>query len=159
MADARIVRGSEGEVYEPTWVFKHGSRTGGAFDFMVGHIGYLTGPPLHVHCEQHDTFLVLDGVLALQIGDDLYDLEPGDFATVPPGVAHTFDNIRDSQPPVKVCNVMTPGGLDELFVLLNEVGATAHDANEPDPEKLAEAGERCGVTFVGPTIGQRLGLA
>lgn len=153
MADARVVRGSEGEVYDPTWVFKHGSRTGAPFDFIIGNIAYLTGPPLHVHREQHDTFYVLDGVLAIQVGDEVFDLKPGDFASVPPGIAHTFDNIRKDQPPVKVCNVMTPGGLDELFVTFNELDPTGHD-----PAKFAAAGEKCGVTIVGPTIRDKLGL-
>lgn len=154
MANARVVRGSEGEVYEPTWVFKHGSRTGALFDFLIGNVAYLTGPPLHVHREQHDTFYVLDGVLAIQVGDELLDLMPGDFASVPPGIAHTFDNIRKDQPPVKACNLMTPGGLDEFFVTFNELGPAAQD-----PAKFAAACEKCGVTIVGPTIGDKLGLA
>jgi hypothetical protein len=73
---------------------------------------------------------------------------------VPPGIAHTFDNIRKDQPLVKVCNLMTPGGLDEFFVTLNELDPTAHD-----PAKFAVAGEKCGVTIVGPTIRDKLGIA
>jgi quercetin dioxygenase-like cupin family protein len=153
MAEARIVRSSEGDVYDPMWVFKQGSITGGGFDFMIGAVGYLEGPPLHVHDEQHDTFYVLDGVLAVQVGDDVLDLGPGDFASVPPGVAHTFDNVREDQPPVQVCNLMTPGGLDRLFVDLGALGG------DHDPDKLAEAGRNNGVAFVGPTIGEKLGLA
>ena len=53
-------------------------------------------------------------MLAVQVGDDVFDLGPGDFATVPPGVPHTFGNIRNDQPPVKVCNLMTPGGLEQI---------------------------------------------
>jgi quercetin dioxygenase-like cupin family protein len=154
MADPRIVRSDEGDVYDPMWVFKHGSLTGGGFDFMIGEVRYLAGPPLHVHDEQHDTFYVLDGTLAIQVGDDVFDLGPGDFASVPPGVAHTFDNVRADQAPVKVCNLMTPAGLDQLFVDLGALGAGTHD-----PEKLGEAGRQNGVTFVGPTIGEKLGLA
>src|SRR5262245_21502032 len=101
MADARIVRSGEGEVYEQLWHFKQGSLTGdGRFDFMVGEVGYLQGPPLHVHREQDDTLFVLEGVLTVQVRDELFDLGPGDFATVPPGIPHTFDNIRKDQPPV-----------------------------------------------------------
>ena len=59
MAEARIVRIAEGDVYEDIWLFKQGSLIGGRFDFMVGNIGYLTGPPLHLHGEQDDTFFVL----------------------------------------------------------------------------------------------------
>jgi quercetin dioxygenase-like cupin family protein len=154
MAEARVVRSAEGEVYDPTWVFKQGSLTGGAFDFMIGAVTYLAGPPLHVHDEQHDTFYVLDGILTIQIGDEVLELGPGDFATVPPGIAHTFDNVHEDQPPVKVCNFMTPGGLDQLFVSLNELGSDAMH----DPEQLAGAGKRNGVTFAGPTIGEKLAL-
>src|SRR5271163_4319976 len=122
MAGARVVRAAEGEVYDPTWLFKHGSLTGAPFDFMIGEVAYLGGPPLQVHREAHDAFLVLDGLLAFQIGDEIFDLAAGDFASAPPGIAHTFDNIRKDQPPVKVCNVMSPGGLDAFFVDLNRHG-------------------------------------
>jgi quercetin dioxygenase-like cupin family protein len=143
-AAARVVRSGEGESYDPTWVFKHGSLTGAPFDFMIGAVAYLGGPPLQVHAEAHDAFYVLEGVLAFQIGDEVFDLLPGDFVSAPPGVAHTFDNIREDQPPVKVCNVMTPGGLDAFFAALSR-GEAARPAAQ-------------GATFVGPTIGEKLGL-
>ena len=156
MTEARIVRSAEGDVYEHEylWLFKQGSLTGGRFDFMVGNIGYLTGPPLHVHREQDDTFFVLEGVLAVQVGDEVFDLGPGDFATFPPGVPHTFDNIRKDQPPVKVCNLMTPGGLDELFRDMTAMG----DA-ERDSARMTEHMEKHGVTMIGPSLGVKLGLA
>lgn len=153
MAHPRVVRSSEGEVYEPTWVFKHGSRTGAPFDFSIGNVAYLTGPPLHVHREQHDTFYVLDGVLKIQVGDEVLDLMPGDFASVPPGIAHTFDNVRKDQAPVRVRNLMTPGGLDGFFVAINELGAAGND-----PAQLVAAAAKCGITIVGPTIGDKLGF-
>lgn len=154
MAEARIVRSSDGEVYEQRWRFKHGSLTGGKFDFMVGNVGYLAGPPLHVHREQDDTLFVLEGVLTVQVGEDVFDLGPGDFATVPPGVPHTFDNVRKDQPPVKVVNVMTPGGLDAQFRDMSSMGAAGGD-----PAKVAQLREKHGVTTVGPTLGVKLGLA
>ena len=154
MAEARIVRSAEGEAYEQHWMFKHGSLTGGRFDFMIGDVDYLSGPPLHVHDEQDDTFYVLDGVLAVQVGDEMYDLGPGDFATVPPGVPHTFDNIRKDQPPVKVCNLMTPGGLDQKFRDMSRMA----DATG-DPADAARLRKKHGITHVGPTLGEKLGLA
>ena len=153
MADAKIVRNGDGEVYERFWKFKHGSLTGGKFDFMVGSIDYLAGPPLHVHDEQDDTFFVLEGVLAVQVGDDVHDLGPGDFATVPPGVPHTFDNIRKDQPPVKVCNLMTPGGLDRQFRDMSEMAGTV-----ADPADAVRLRKKHGITHVGPTLGKKLGL-
>ena len=78
---------------------------------MVKDIGYLAGLLPHGHSDQDDTLFALEGVLAARIDDEVVDLGPGDFATVPPGVRHTFDNIRKDQPSVRVCNLMTPGGL------------------------------------------------
>ena len=151
MAEARIVRSSEGEVYERLWRFKQGSLTGGRFDFMIGEVGYLTGPPLHVHRDQDDTLYVLEGVLTVQVRDELFELGPGDFATVPPGIPHTFDNVRRDQKPVIVCNVMTPGGLDAQF---RDMAALAGD-----PTRIAELREKYGTALVGPTLGVKLGLA
>jgi mannose-6-phosphate isomerase-like protein (cupin superfamily) len=153
MAEARIVRSSEGEVYEHHWLFKHGSLTGGVFDFMVGTVEYLSGPPLHVHQKQDDTFLVLEGVLTVQTGDEIFELGPGDFATVPPGVPHTFDNTNKDQPPVKAVNLMTPSGLDAQF---RDMSLLAKEGD--DPEKMAQLRKQHGVTAVGPTLGEKLGL-
>jgi hypothetical protein len=72
---------------------------------------------------------------------------------VPPGIAHTFDNIRKDQPPVKVCNLMTPGGLDEFWVTLKELGP------RHDPAQFAAARDKFGSTIVGPTLADKLGLA
>ena len=151
MAEARIVRSSEREVYERLWRFKQGSLTGGRFDFMIGEVGYLTGPPLHVHRDQDDTLYVLEGVLTVQVRDELFELGPGDFATVPPGIPHTFDNVRRDQKTVKVCNVMTPGGLDAQF---RDMAAL-----RDDPAKIAQLREKYGTAMVGPTLGVKLGLA
>ncbi len=153
MAEARIVRSGDGDVHEIHWLFKHGSLTGGRFDFMVGDIDYLTGPPLHVHREQDDTFFVIEGVIAVQVGDELIDLGPGDFASVPPGVPHTFDNIRPDQPPPKVLNLMTPSGLDAQFRDIASLGEAA------DAEEVARLRKKHGITVVGPTLGEKLGLA
>ena len=154
MAEVRIVRRGEGEDYGVgPFRFKQGSLTGGRFDFLVGEVGYLIGPPLHVHRDQDDTFLVLEGVLTVQVGEEIIELHPGDFATVPPGVPHTFDNIRKDQPPVKVVNLMTPGGLDAMFRDPAAMPAMR------DPSKSDELWERHGVRVVGPPLKQKLGIA
>lgn len=155
MSEARIVRHDEGETTQGAeWLFKaSGTNTGGVFDFMVGPIAYLSGPALHVHDEQHDTFYVLEGVLTVRINDDVHDLHPGDFVTIPPGVAHTFDNVRDPDGVVRAINVMTPGGLDKAFAEL----ADAQGSSEPDAARKAAA--RNGITRVGTTLGEFLGLS
>lgn len=153
MAQAHVVRAAEGDRYGPrSPLFKHGSLTGAPFDFLIVNLDYLTGPPLHIHEAQHDTFYVIDGVLTVQIGDEVIELKSGDFASVPPGVPHTFENTKKDQPPVTVCNVMTPGGLDAFFGKLEE------QSGGSDPAKFAAVGATCGMTFVGPPLAARLGL-
>ena len=152
MPAVNIVRAGEGKAYEEIWKFKSGSLTGQRFDFMVGEVPYLGGPPLHTHDEQDDTFFVLAGVLTVQVNDEIFDLAAGDFATVPPGIPHTFDNVRKDQAGVKVANLMTPGGLDETFLELSRLGDGASAG------QLGEIFARHGVRMIGPTIGQKLGL-
>jgi mannose-6-phosphate isomerase-like protein (cupin superfamily) len=151
MTVGRVIRSTDGETYEPMWLFKSGSRTGENFDFTVGSVPYLSGPPLHTHVEQTDSFYVLEGILTVQVGEELFDLEAGDFATAPAGVHHTFDNIHKDQPAVKACNIMTPAGLDQTFLELSQAA--------DDLDQLVRALDRNGVSIVGPTLGEKLGLA
>ena len=150
---ARIVRKNEGKTYANQWLFKEGSLTGGDFDFMVGNIDYLVGPPLHVHQEQTDSFFVLEGALTIQIGDELFKLRPGDFATARPGIPHTFANTDQNQPPVKLANFMTPSGIDCYF---NDI-AMASEV-ERYPRGRAQVEEAAGLRVVGPTLAEKLGL-
>jgi mannose-6-phosphate isomerase-like protein (cupin superfamily) len=150
-----VVRNNEGRPYHqgPALFKAAGAETGGRFDFFEMTIEYLTGPGLHYHFVQDDTFYVLEGVLAVQMGDDVVELGPGDFCTVPPGVPHTFDNIRKDQPPVKVINLMTPAGYEGVF-----------EANENldvdvDPAVREQINADHEVTYVGPPLKDKLGLA
>ena len=67
----------------PGWAWKANGRDNqGRFDFLViDHLAYGAGPPLHFHTTFEDSFFVLDGVLTVQLGDDVVELSPGDFAT------------------------------------------------------------------------------
>jgi mannose-6-phosphate isomerase-like protein (cupin superfamily) len=155
MSGALVVRSDEGTPGEEVgWIFKaSGDQTQGRFDFMVGPVEYLSGPPLHIHEDQDDTFYVLEGVLTVQIQDELVELGPGDFATVPPGIPHTFDNLHSDQPPVLAINLMTPGGFNELFAeVAKAVGEGA------DRTRLQSVAAEHGVTSVGPPLREKLGL-
>ena len=128
------------------------AETGGRFDFFEMTIEYLTGPGLHYHFVQDDTFYVLEGVLAVQFGDEVVELSPGDFCTVPPGVPHTFDNIRKDQPPVKVINLMTPAGYEGVFAANETLDEDA------DPAVRDQINADHEVAYVGPPLKVKLGL-
>jgi mannose-6-phosphate isomerase-like protein (cupin superfamily) len=156
MTDARILRGGEGSVAQGggiPWLFKAGAKSADGFDFLVGDIPYFSGPPLHRHRDQTDTFYILENVLTVQVEGEFFELGPGDFASVPAGLRHTFDNVRADQPPVKAVNLMVPGGLDLFF---EELGALGERPAEADFHRV---GTRNGVAFVGPPLRVTLGLA
>jgi mannose-6-phosphate isomerase-like protein (cupin superfamily) len=144
-AQGRVVRAEAREIFKAS-----GSNTDGRFELMVLDVGYLFGPPLHIHDAQEDSFYVLEGVLTVQVGDTVVDLNPGDFATAPPGVAHTFTNTaRDKV--ARTVNIMTPGiGFDRYI-------AAAMSGIEPS--EMKRLGNEYGVTMVGPSLPQKLGLA
>jgi quercetin dioxygenase-like cupin family protein len=138
----------------PGWTWKANGRDNqGRFDFLVSEVAFGTGPPLHIHAVQEDSFYVLDGVLTVQIGDDVLELRPGDFGTAPPGVPHSFTNTS----PERTCraiNLMTPGiGFDRYIGQIEDVAATG------DEEALERLHAQFGVKVIGPSVSERLGLS
>jgi mannose-6-phosphate isomerase-like protein (cupin superfamily) len=69
------------------------------------------GPVLHRRGEVVDSFYVLDGTLTVQLGGREVEAAKGSYALVPPGNDHTFSNPSDE--PVRMLNVMAPGGLEQ----------------------------------------------
>jgi mannose-6-phosphate isomerase-like protein (cupin superfamily) len=140
----------------PGWGWKANGRDNeGRFDFLVvDHVAYASGPPLHTHATQEDSFYVLEGVLTVQLDDEVVELGPGDFATAPPGVAHSFTNARPEQPVCRGLNLMTPGiGFDRYLDQLERLAAAG------DHESLERLNAEFGVTLVGPSVAERLGLS
>ena len=138
----------------PGWTWKANGRDNeGRFDFLVAETAYATGPALHTHAIQEDTFFVLDGVLTVRLGDEVVELHPGDFATAPPGVPHSFTNTH----PEHVCrtvNLMTPGiGFDGYINQIEEVIATG------TADELERIHLEYGLAVVGPTLAEELGLS
>ena len=129
------------------------AETSGRFEFMTGSFAPMTGPPLHLHDKQDDSLYVLDGVLTVQVGDEVFDLGPGDFLSVPPGVAHTFDNLHNGASPVTAINIMTPGGLFDMF---DAMGHAVPGEHGDAPWQVAEA---YGTIIIGPPLRERLGVA
>lgn len=74
-----VVRLPAGETY-----------TDGSFS-VVSSEGAETDPIMpHKHATAHDTFLCLRGSLQVWANDQSRILQPGDFASVPPGVIHSY---------------------------------------------------------------------
>lgn len=157
MTDIWITRAGEGKRVKPSseedLFFKiTGEDTDGRFDYVEGTIRHLGGPPMHVHHFQDETFYVVEGTLRFRVGEETLDLEAGDFAYIPRGVAHGYVNLE--QEPVRGLGIFVPGGFDRF---MDEVGQLP--PGPPDPVKLRELDEKYGQEVVGPPLAVSLGLA
>ncbi len=140
----------------PGWTWKaNGRDNDGRFDLLVvDNFAYGVGPPLHFHATQEDSFFVVEGILTLQLGDDVVELGPGDFATAPPGVPHSLTNAHADQRACRRVNLLTPGnGFDRYLGVLEKHAAAG------DHESLERLHAEYGVTIVGPSLAQRLGIS
>jgi len=139
----------------PGWMWKaNGRDNDGRFDFLViEHLDYGSGPPLHFHKTFEDSFFVLGGVLTVQLGNEVVELGPGDFASAPPGVPHSLTNAHADQSECRAVNLLAPGvGFDRYIDQIDKLAA------QGDHEGIERLNAQYDVTIVGPSVAQRLGL-
>lgn len=92
-----------------------------------------SGPVLHHHRATVESFYVLEGTFTLHLGAGQVDLPAGSYGLVPPGNDHTSSNPRGE--PVRILNVLAPGGLEQI--LRETAAVTAESGGAPDPALLA----------------------
>lgn len=102
------------------------------------------GPPLHVHPDADETFLLLDGRYRFRCGKADVDAGPGAVVFVPRGTPHTFLNVGDG--PGRFRCVMTPAGFEGFFPAIARRNVTLPD----DMESLVAVGRDFGLELVGP---------
>ena len=100
-------------------VLVFGHQTGGRYSLME----YVVAPrpPTeapdfgpHRHLEIEETFLVRSGRLRFLLGDEVFELAPGDFVRAPPGMRHGFANVSGEA--VELLVSFHPGGFETLFI-------------------------------------------
>jgi quercetin dioxygenase-like cupin family protein len=109
-------------------------------------------PPLHTH-PQDESYIVQEGRLMLQAGEQRFELLVGAAAVVPMGIAHTFRVDSES---ARVLVLSTPAGLERL-VRDGSVRATRptlppSETPRPSPEQLEELFRAHGQVNVGPPL-------
>jgi mannose-6-phosphate isomerase-like protein (cupin superfamily) len=111
--------------------------TGGTFGLIEQIVpAGFPGPALHVHPDFEETFYVIEGEIALRVGDEAHEAGPGTVAMVPRGTPHTFAN--PSREPARMLVLVTPGGFERYFEALIEAVRAA--GGFPPPEELAALG-------------------
>ncbi len=105
------------------------------------------GPNLHVHANEDELFFVLDGVMTVQVGEQLHDVAAGGLVWGARGTPHAFANRTKDL--LRIMIQWIPGGAEGLF---DEMEAYRQTVVTPDPQVLADINARYGFTRVGPQI-------
>jgi mannose-6-phosphate isomerase-like protein (cupin superfamily) len=110
-----VVRNDEGEA---RWWFSSlaviratGADTGGLMTIVevsepAGHEA-----PLHVHHREDEAFYILEGSATIHVGDESFEVGPGDYAFGPREIPHRY-SIGDEG--CRMLFICTPGGFENL---------------------------------------------
>jgi quercetin dioxygenase-like cupin family protein len=74
-----------------------------------------TGPPLHVHHNEDETFYVLAGQVTFVVGEQRIDATAGDFVFGPRDIPHAYV-VRSER--ARMLVTASPGGIEQVFVSL-----------------------------------------
>jgi mannose-6-phosphate isomerase-like protein (cupin superfamily) len=110
--------------------------TGGAGALLEYSVPpHFAGPSLHRHAYTTELFYILEGTLALTLGEETITATPGASAYIAPGVVHTFFNPTAER--VKFLIWITPGDFAEYFNELFALIQAEPSWPPADPQKLA----------------------
>ena len=97
------------------------------------------GTPLHVHRNEDEYLLVLEGTARVALGDKIFDAEAGTMLALPKNVPHAWGNRSTSK--LRMVFVCYPGGVEQAMRIIAGGGVI-------DLPALAES---FGVVVLGPT--------
>ena len=95
-----------------------GAQTGGTLALLEALVPAQTGPPPHVHHAEDETFVLLEGVLDFNVGDDVHRAEADSVIFVPRGTLHHFSNVGDRL--ARMLFMYSPAGMEGMF---SEIGS------------------------------------
>src|SRR5918998_3997290 len=87
------------------------------------------GPARHLHHEQEEWFYVLEGQYIIEVGDERYELSPGDSVLGPRKVAHVWAHVGEGTGRL-IAALQPAGEIEAFFVGLAKLGST------PEREEL-----------------------
>lgn len=117
---------------------------------MVGRKGNV--PPPHIHHREDEVFYLLEGELAVSVGDRIIKATPGTTVFLPRNVPHSF-TIDSEQ--ARMLVLLTPAGFEGWFKDFS-VQATAMtlppvaEAGYSEVQRMLEVAPRYGLEFVLP---------
>ncbi len=122
--------------------------TGGTYSLFEAVIEPGAAVPPHYGRYDDETFWILEGTFDLQLGDEVLELGPGDYAFVPRATVHALTNVGCG--PGRLLLLVTPGGLCEKD--FDEMGGARGVpqalAGPADVERAAAIAAKYGTEFL-----------
>jgi mannose-6-phosphate isomerase-like protein (cupin superfamily) len=87
------------------------------------------GPPRHIHHEQDETFLFLEGEFEIEVENVRFQVQAGDVAFVPKGAAHAWKNIGKGRGRFRY--FFSPGlNIEDMFQELHDLRSSGKSTEE-----------------------------
>jgi mannose-6-phosphate isomerase-like protein (cupin superfamily) len=135
-------------VGEPTLVKVGAQDSRGAIALFHLTAPPMSGPPLHVHSREDETFYVLEGELVFEFGGRREVVGPGGMVYLERGVPHRYQNFTDRD--ARLLIGVAPGGFQDFFVELS--AATPAGGGMPPMDVLQSIDTRYGIRTLGPPL-------
>jgi mannose-6-phosphate isomerase-like protein (cupin superfamily) len=115
------------------------AETNGVYSFVEIISDPGDGTPMHLHQNEDEHIVVLEGIARIAVGDVVFDAGAGKMVTLPRKIPHAWGNRSNSR--LRIAVVAFPGGCEEALRAIARGG-------EVDLPALAA---KIGVSVVGPT--------
>lgn len=111
------------------------------------------GPPLHMHDDEDELIVVLEGEIVFRSGDDESIATSGGMAFLPRQIPHTFQVLSDSARFLSVTASTATTPAFDAFV--EELGSPLAEPVLPEPTEIdgglvAQVGSKYAITTLGP---------
>ncbi len=124
-------------------VMLSGEQTGGTLAVLSCIQQPDTGPPPHVHVNDDELFLVIEGQYSFYVDGRWTEVSGGGAVYFPRGAVHCYRNIGTT--PGRHWILTTPSGFERFFArLANEVASPTG----PDMNRIVEISREHGITYI-----------
>lgn len=105
------------------------------------------GPPIHLHRDEDEILIVLEGNFSFYTNEVWTDVGPGASVFLPRGLPHAFRNIGST--PGKLYVIVNSPGLQTFF---DRCEAPFYQPDGPDMRSITAIGGDHGIRFVPPLL-------
>jgi quercetin dioxygenase-like cupin family protein len=126
-----------------------GKETGGRYCMIELYATKEGSPPWHTHEREDESLYIIEGVITLYVGEDIYKLKAGDFALAPKGISHKY--TVESKGAARLMFICSPAGAEELVRAagkpVNQMKPLFPNKEEIDFESIASVAAQYGIHF------------